>query len=99
MNIKMRKEADCATLYLEGRLDTTAAPAAERAMRKVAEEHQRLVIDFEQLQYITSAGLRVLLILQKIMMAKSGQLLLKNLNPQVMEVLEMTGFAGILSIS
>lgn len=84
-------------MKLEGRLDTTTSPKLEEELRGSVDGITSLVIDFEKLEYISSAGLRVLLSMQKIM-NKQGQMLLKNVSETVMEVFEVTGFSEFLNI-
>lgn len=84
-------------MKLEGRLDTTTSPKLEEELRGSVDGMTSLVIDFEKLAYISSAGLRVLLSMQKIM-NKQGQMLLKNVSETVMEVFEVTGFSEFLTI-
>ncbi len=99
MTIKLVKcPPDGAELRLEGRLDTTSAPAVQEAFLKVAKEYAKITLNFAQLAYISSAGLRALLMLQKQVNRTGGTLALTNVNQQVMEVFEMTGFGGILNI-
>lgn len=99
MTIKMiKRPPDGAELRLEGRLDATSAPAAQEAFLKVAGEYASLTLDFAALVYVSSAGLRALLTLQKQINRTGGSLALKNVSPAVMEVFEMTGFSGLLHI-
>lgn len=99
MTIKLLKTSpDGAELRLEGRLDTVSAPAAQEAFLKVAGEYARIVLNFAGLDYVSSAGLRTLLVLQKQMNRTGGSLTLTNVSPAIMEVFEMTGFSGILKI-
>ena len=99
MTIKLVKQPpDGAQLHLEGRLDTTSAPAAQEAFLKVAGEYAKIVLDFSQLAYVSSAGLRALLMLQKQVNRTGGSLTLTSVSPAIMEVFEMTGFSGILNI-
>lgn len=84
-------------VQLEGRLDTTTSPKLEEELRGSVDGMTSLAIDFEKLEYISSAGLRVLLSMQKIM-NKQGEMLLKNVSETIMEVFEVTGFSDILSI-
>ena len=84
-------------MKLEGRLDTTTSPKLEEELRGSVDGITSLAIDFEKLEYISSAGLRVLLSMQKIM-NKQGQMLLKNVSETVMEVFEVTGFSEFLNI-
>lgn len=99
MTIKrIKRPPNGAELRLEGRLDTTSAPAAQEAFLKVAEECSELTLDFAALSYVSSAGLRALLVLQKQMNRTGGSLTLTHVSPAVMEVFEMTGFSGLLNI-
>lgn len=78
-------------------MDTTTSPKLEEELRGSVDGMTSLAIDFEKLEYISSAGLRVLLSMQKIM-NKQGEMLLKNVSETIMEVFEVTGFSDILSI-
>lgn len=97
MNIQKTVNGTALVVELDGRLDTTTSPKLEEELRSSIDGITSLVIDFEKLEYISSAGLRVLLAMQKIM-NRQGEMLLKNVNETVMEVLEVTGFVDILSI-
>ena len=85
------------TLKLEGRLDTVSAPELETEVGDRLDGVRELTLDMAQLQYISSAGLRVLLAAQK-RMNRQGQMRLTGVGEVVMEVLEVTGFADILTI-
>ena len=99
MTIKLLKRPpDGAELRLEGRLDTTSAPAAQEMLLKMAGEYASLTLDFADLAYVSSAGLRTLLTLQKQVNRTGGSLTLTHVSPAVMEVFEMTGFSGLLTI-
>lgn len=97
MNIQKTVNGTTLAVALEGRLDTTTSPKLEEDLRSSIEGIASLEFDLEKLEYISSAGLRVLLAMQKIM-NKQGRMLLRNVNESVMEVFEVTGFADILSI-
>lgn len=97
MNIQKIITGTTLTVKLEGRLDTTTAPKLEAELKGSIDGLTGLVIDFEKLEYISSAGLRVLLAMQKIM-NKQGEMIIKNVNETVMEVFEVTGFSDILTI-
>lgn len=84
-------------LELEGRLDTTTAPELEAAVKENIEGVSELVMDFAKLDYISSAGLRVLLATQKIM-NKQGKMIIRNANDDIKEVFDITGFADILTV-
>ena len=85
------------TFALEGRLDTTTAPQLEMEVNSSLGDVTKLVFDFANLEYISSAGLRLLLSAQKTM-NKQGEMTIKNVNDTIQEVFEVTGFADILTI-
>jgi len=97
--LNINKTVKDSTLYyaLEGRLDTITSPELEEELKASLENAQALVLDFEKLDYISSAGLRVLLSAQKTM-AKRGEMKLTHVNETVMEIFEVTGFSDILTI-
>ena len=97
MTITKNKNDNFLTLKLEGRLDTTTAPQLESELSENLNGVTELTIDFAELSYISSAGLRVLLATQK-RMNKQGSMKLINVNEIVMEVFEITGFSDILTI-
>jgi len=97
MEIKKTLNGNEMLIAVEGRLDTTTAPQLEENVRSSIDGISSLVFDFEKLEYISSAGLRVLLAMQKIM-NKQGSMTIKNVNETVMEVFEVTGFVDILTI-
>lgn len=97
MNIVKNLDGDKLTVALEGRLDTTTAPEFEAALKEDLPNAQSVVLDFEKLEYISSAGLRVLLTAQK-EMGKKGGMVIKNVCPEILEVFEITGFADILTV-
>ena len=86
-----------ATLKPEGRLDTVTAPEMENTVKEVLTGVSELTLDFEKLEYISSAGLRVLLSAQKAM-NKQGKMKLINVNETIMEIFDVTGFSDILTI-
>lgn len=97
MNIITERNNGATVLKLEGRLDTTTAPELEKTINDEGESLKILVIDFKAVNYISSAGLRVLLTAQKKMNVQ-GSMELVNVSEDVMDILEMTGFADILTI-
>jgi anti-sigma B factor antagonist len=97
MTINKTKNDSLLTIALEGRLDTITAPELEAELKKELDGVEELVFDFEKLEYISSAGLRVLLSTQKIMNARGGMKVTK-VNELVNEVFEVTGFSDILTI-
>ena len=97
MTINTAKEGTALTVALEGRLDTTTAPELEAALNEALDGVEALTIDLEKLEYISSAGLRVLLSAQKRMM-KQGEMKVTHVSETIMEIFEVTGFSDILTI-
>ena len=97
MTIEIKRNAEEVVIELVGRLDTTTAPALDKTVNEDLGEVKSLVIDLAGLEYISSAGLRVLLGAQKKML-QCGEMKVTNVGEAVMEVFEMTGFADILNI-
>ena len=97
MNIIKNKEADKLTIAVEGRVDTSTAPELESEVDKEIAQCKKLVFDFKNLDYISSAGLRILLGAQKLMVDKEGMKII-NVNDVVYEIFEVTGFSYILDI-
>ena len=97
MNISKNLEGSKLEIVLEGRLDTTTSPNLETELKQSFDGIQKLVFDFAKLEYISSAGLRVLLSAQKVM-NKQGSMVVKNVNEVISEVFEVTGFSDILTI-
>ena len=97
MTMEIKKNAEATVIEIVGRLDTTTAPALEKAINGDIGDAKNLVLDLKDMQYISSAGLRVLLGAQK-KMQKIGSMKVVNVCEAVMEVFEMTGFADILTI-
>ena len=98
MTFEIKKHAEETTIELVGRLDTTTAPDLGKTINEDIADTENLVLDFKKLEYISSAGLRVLLSAQK-KMQKLGAMKLTNVCEDVMEVFEMTGFSEILTIA
>ena len=97
MTINKNREGLNLSLALDGRLDTTTAPMLEAELKQSVQDATELVFDFAQLEYISSAGLRVLLAAQKVM-NKQGKMIIRHVNETVMEVFEVTGFSDFLTI-
>ena len=97
MTINRKQNGTALEIALEGRLDTMTAPELEAELNKSMSSADSLTLDFSKLDYISSAGLRVLLTAHKTMAAKNG-LKITNVNEVVQEVFEVTGFADILTI-
>jgi len=96
MDIKKRTENGALILALEGKLDTTTAPALEEELAAELSGVKKLVFDLEGLEYISSAGLRLLMSAQKKL--GTGNMIVRHVQELVMEVLEVTGFTDILTI-
>ncbi len=97
MNIIKTLDGTTLNVALEGRLDTTTAPQLEAELKQSIADNTELILDFAKLQYISSAGLRVLLAAQKVM-SKQGKMVIRNVNDVIMEVFEVTGFVDILTV-
>ena len=98
MNTSKTQENGRITIEIEGRLDTTTAPQLEAELVSAFDEAEEITLDFAKLEYVSSAGLRVLLIGQKTAKAKGASIAVSNVSEDIMEVLEMTGFDDILTI-
>ena len=97
MTIEIKRNAEETIIKLVGRLDTTTAPALDKTINEDIAGTKNLVLDVKELEYISSAGLRVLLGAQK-KMQKIGSMKVTNVTDAVMEVFDMTGFTDILTI-
>ena len=97
LNIDKKSNASELTLALTGRVDTTTAPELESVVKQSLGGVTELIFDLAALEYISSAGLRVLLSAQKIM-NKQGEMKLTHVSEDIMEIFEVTGFAEILTI-
>ena len=97
LNINQSSEEKTVVLALEGRLDTTTAPELEAVIQEVLPDTTELILDFEALEYISSAGLRVLLSTEKKLNGK-GEMKIRKANETILEIFEVTGFSEILTI-
>ena len=97
MTIQKKEEGNKVIVSLEGRLDTTTAPELEKALADVIDKTSELEFDFEKLEYVSSAGLRVLLNTHK-QISKAGIMSICHVNEVIMEVFEVTGFIDMLTI-
>ena len=97
--LNINKDADGTKLAiaLQGRLDTTTAPQLDEEVKQLQDKVTELTFDMSELQYISSAGLRVLLSAQKLM-NKQGSMTITNVSPEIMEIFDVTGFCDILTI-
>ncbi len=97
LNISKTTEGNALKVALTGRLDTTTAPDLEAELKEALTGVTKLVMDLTALEYISSAGLRVMLMAQKIM-TKQGSMVVTNVSEEVKEIFEVTGFSDILTI-
>ena len=97
MTIEKEQNGAAVCLKLAGRIDTVTSPELEKEIQAVGTDIDTLTLDFQQVEYISSAGLRVLLSTEK-NLAPHGRLILTNVNTTVMEIFDVTGFSSILTI-
>ena len=97
MTIQKTLNRSTLSVALEGRLDTTTAPLLEAELKSSMDGITELELDFEKLEYLSSAGLRVLLAAQKTM-NKQGSMVIRHVNETIQEVFEVTGFVDILTV-
>ena len=97
MTIQKALNGNKLDVALEGRLDTTTAPELEAELKASLDGITELNLDFEKLEYLSSAGLRVLLAAQKVM-NRQGSMVIRHVNETIQEVFEVTGFIDILTI-
>lgn len=97
MNMNKTTDGTTLSISLEGRLDTITAPQLEAELKQSIGNSKKLVLDFEKLEYLSSAGLRVLLSAQKVM-NRQGEMVIHHVNETIMEIFEVTGFADILTV-
>ena len=97
MTINKKQEGTTLEIAVEGRLDTTTAPQLEAELKHSIDGVTALSMDFTELEYISSAGLRVLLSVQKVM-NKQGSMVVRHVNEMISEIFEVTGFVDILTI-
>ena len=98
MTINKKLDGKDLVIALEGRLDTMTAPELEAELKQSLDNAEALTLEFSKLEYISSAGLRVLLSAHKTMASKNGSMKVTNVNEIVKEVFDVTGFADILTI-
>lgn len=99
MKIEVKQEGELFVVELEGRMDTNTSPEFQKEMEAYySKEGFQMILDFDHLDFVSSAGLRVLLLIQKKSKALNGSLVIKNVKPEIQEVFDMTGFSDILTI-
>ena len=97
MNIEKNLNGSELVVKVIGRLDTVTAPQLEAEFKQNINGVEKLVLDFAELEYLSSAGLRVLLAAQKVM-NKQGEMTIKNVNEMINDIFEVTGFIDVLTI-
>ena len=85
------------TVKVSGRMDTTTAPQLEAELKRMVGGNETLILDFDNLEYLSSAGLRVVLAAQKVM-NRQGKMIVRHVNETIMDIFEVTGFVDILTI-
>lgn len=98
MEINKTLENGKAEVKISGRIDTVSSPLLEQELNEILSQTDEIVLDFEDVEYISSAGLRILLVLTKLLKAKDGKLKLINVQKVVKDVFEITGFDNIFNI-
>ena len=98
MKLNRTSENGKTVITVEGRVDTTTAAELGEMLNSAVPDSDEITLDMEKLDYISSAGLRVLLTSHKAMSKKGGFLLIKNVNPDIYEIFDITGFTNILNI-
>lgn len=98
MEINKTLENGKAEVKISGRIDTVSSPLLEQELNEILPQTDEIVLDFEDVEYISSAGLRILLVLTKLLKAKDGKLTLINVQKVVKDVFEITGFDNIFNI-
>lgn len=98
MTIEKHTEGERVLMAISGNVNTTTAPQFDKALMEELNRGKHLILDFEQVAFVSSAGLRALLNAQKLANRKKLEMLLRNVNDSVMEVFEMTGFIDILTV-
>lgn len=98
MNVKLIKKENIGEVLLDGRIDAKVAPELERLFQKIAEQYEKVVLDFENVPYISSAGLRALRNLYVAMSKKGGSFSVRNVRKDVMDVFNVTGFGMLLNL-
>jgi len=97
MNINKKQNGSELLIELDGSLDTTTAPELDKVIRDSLNGITSLIFDFKKVDYVSSAGLRVLLVAYKIM-TKQGNMVIRNVNQDIMDIFQITGFVDILTI-
>ena len=95
LDLNLVKRGRECELKMVGRLDATTSPGAQEAMLQLSEQYDSIILNFKELAYVSSAGLRALKAIRVAMRKKNGNLALTGVSKEVMEIFEVTGFAGL----
>ena len=95
LDLNLVKRGRECELKMVGRLDATTAPGAQEAMLQLSEQYDSIILNFKELAYVSSAGLRALKAIRIAMRKKNGNLALTGVSKEIMEIFEVTGFAGL----
>jgi len=98
IQMKLVRNGNEGIILMSGTLDSNSAPESEKILRSQIPAFDNLILDFAELEYISSSGLRIVKILHSEMIKKGGKLKLRNVRPNVMEVFDLVGFSGMLNI-
>lgn len=98
METVKRLDGKVLEIEVSGHVNATTAPELEEIVKADADKANKIVFDFKNVEYISSAGLRVILFTYKMMATKGGSFVIKNLTPEVKSILEMTGFLGFVKV-
>lgn len=98
MNITNESQGNTVVLTIEGRIDTITSSKLEETIKGIPVDADKIIMDLEKVEYVSSAGLRVFLSTQKMMLAKNGSMIIRHVCPAIMDIFEVTGFIDILTI-
>jgi len=98
VEFKVEQEGDVYIVLIQGRIDATTTPTVEKKLAKLYDVVEKLAIDFSEVDYLSSAGMRLLLALSKRMSAKGGKIAFYGMTDEVLEIIRMAGFERILNI-
>ena len=98
LNLRVEENGSDVVVFIEGRMDTNSSPQVKDEVSKYIESADKIILDLEKLDYISSAGLRVFVLVDQQILAKGGELFVRNVPPQIAEIFEMTGFNVMLKI-
>ena len=98
LNIRTEEDGNEVTIYVEGKMDTNSSPQLTEEVSRHIGSAEKLILDIEKLEYVSSAGLRVFVMADQQILEKGGELNVRNVPSSIMDIFEMTGFDGMLTI-